>query len=92
MNFANLLFDNVIIVEQPFGRRRNGAALADRGCGGAIRFEQDGRIVPQPGDERSAGYRYRGVLGCCEALGMLFETLDTEELLADGFFVIPGRI
>jgi len=91
-NLADLLVDEVVVVEQPLGGRCNRATLADRACDGAIRFEQNRLVVFQSSGERSPGRRPRGDgLGRRKALGMLLETLDTEELLADGFFVIPWR-
>ena len=89
-NFADLPFDEMVVVEQPLGGRCNGTTRADRTCDGAIGFEQNRFVVPQSNGEGSPGRRPRGDgLGRCKALGMLLETLDTEELLADGLFVIP---
>src|SRR5439155_1420074 len=89
-NFADLLFDEMVVVEQPLGGRCNATTLADRAGDGAIRFEQNRFVVPQSYGEGSPGHRPRADrLGRCEALGMLLETLDAEELLADGLFVIP---
>jgi hypothetical protein len=91
-NLADLLFDEVVVVEQPLRGRCNGATLADRSCNGAIRFQQNRLVVLQSGGERSPGRRPRGNgLGRRKALGMLLEALDTKELLADGLFVIPWR-
>ena len=91
-NFADLLFDEMVVVEQPLGGRGNGASLADRVGDGAIGFEQNRLVFPQPNGERSPRHRPRGDgLGRRKALGMLLETLDTEEFLADGLFVIPRR-
>ncbi len=90
-NFSDLLFDEVVVVEQPFGGGRYGAPLSDRVGDGAIGFEQNRFVIPQPNGERAPGHRPRGDgLGRRKALGMLLKTLDTEELLADGLFVIPG--
>src|SRR3989475_10920095 len=89
-NFADLPFDEVVVVEQPLGGRCNGTTLANRACNGAIGVEQNRLVVPQASGEGSPGRRPRGDgLGRCKTLGMLLETLDTEELLADGLFVVP---
>jgi hypothetical protein len=91
-NLADLLFDQVVVVEQPLGGRGDCATLADRFRDGAIRFAQSRLVVLQSSGQRSPGRRPRGDgLGRRKALGMLLEALDTEELLADGFFVIPWR-
>jgi len=91
-NLADLLFDEVEVVEQPLGGRRDCAAFADRFRDGAIRFEQNRLVVLQSRGKRSPPRRPRGDgLGRRKALGMLLEALDTEELLADRFLVIPRR-
>ena len=70
-NFADLLFDEVIIVEQPLGGRRHRVPLAGRASDGAICFEENRLVVLQPHREGSAGKRARGnLLGSGEALGM----------------------
>src|SRR5947209_4650322 len=89
-NFADLLFDEVIIVEQPLGGRRHRVPLAGRASDGAICFEENRLVVLQPHREGSAGNRSRGnLLGRGEALGMLLQTFDAEEFLADGVFGLP---
>jgi len=89
-DLANLLLDEVIVVEQPLAGRRDCTALLDRAGDGAIGAEQDRLVLLQPDGERPPARRPRGDrLSRRKALGMLLETLDTEELLADGFFVIP---
>src|SRR5207244_10771061 len=80
----------MVVVEQPLGGRCNSTTRADRTCDGAIGFEQNRFVVPQSNGEGSPGRRPRGDgLGRCKALGMLLETLDTDELLAGGLLVIP---
>ena len=61
---------------------------------GAIRVEQDATRCPSAAtaSERPR-HRSRGDgLRRREALGVLLETLDAEEFLADGLFVVPRRI
>jgi hypothetical protein len=89
-DLADLLVDQVEVVDQPFGRRRHGPALADRGGEGAVRLEQGRLVVLQPCGERPAGDRLRGDgLSLRETLGVLLEALGAEELLADRLFAIP---
>jgi hypothetical protein len=91
-NPTDLLFNEVVVVEQPLGRGRDGAPLVNRARDRAIRVEQDRFVVPQPRGERAAPRRRGGDrLGGSEARGMGLETLDAEELLADEVFGIPGR-
>jgi hypothetical protein len=91
-DLADLLLDEVIVVEQPLGGRRDRPALPDRAGDGAIGVEQDRFVLLHPHGERPPAPRARGDrLRRCEALGMLLETLDAEELLADRLFVVPWR-
>ena len=89
-DLADLLLDDVEVVDQPLGGRRDGAFLADRRADGAIRGEQHPAVVAQPLRQRptGAGPR-RHALGSREALGMLLEALDAEELGADRLFGVP---
>src|SRR5437867_12520866 len=81
-NFADLLFDEMVVVEQSLGGRCNATTLADRAGYGVICFEQNRFAVPQSYGVGSPGHRLRAVrLGGCEALGLLLETLDAEQLL-----------
>jgi hypothetical protein len=78
-NLADLLFDEVVVVEQPLGGRRDCTTFADRLRDGAISVEENRLVVLQPRGEGSPGRRRRGDrLGRRKALGMLLEALDTE--------------
>ena len=91
-DLADLLLDEVIVVEQPFGGRRDRAALADCVRDRAIGVEQGRFVLLQAGGERPPARRLRGDdLGHRETLRMLLEPLDAEELLADGLFAVPRR-
>src|SRR5438128_1208605 len=89
-NFADLLFDKVVIVKQPLGGRRHRVPLAGRASDGAVCFEENRLVVLQPHREGSAGHRPRGrLLGRGKALGMLLQTFDAEKFLVDGIFSLP---
>ena len=91
-NLADLLLDEVIVVEQPFGGRNDAsAALQFRGAR-PVGGEQDGGVVVEPRAQRqnrrgSRRHRLRGG----EALRMLLEPFDAEEFLSDRRLVVPGR-
>ena len=89
-DLADLLFDEMVVVEQPFRGRRDRPAFAGGLGDAAVGVEQDALVVAQAGDERPARCRRRGnrLVGG-QALGMLLEPLDAEQLAADGLFVIP---
>ena len=90
-DLADLVLDDVEIVDQPFGRRRDRIIVAGRGDDGAIGRQQDPAVVAQPRRQRPAGNRpRRDPLSGGEAFGMLLETLDAEELGADGILG-PGN-
>jgi hypothetical protein len=50
-DLANLLFDEVIVVEQPLAGRRDRTALPDRAGDRAIGAEQDRLVLLQPDGE-----------------------------------------
>jgi hypothetical protein len=89
-DLAYLLLDQVVVVEQPLGGRRNGAPFAHRARDAAIGLKQYRLVFPEAYRERAPGDRSRGdALGRGQAFGMLLEALDAEELLADRLFAIP---
>ena len=89
---ADLLLDEVIIVQQPFGGRRYRAAFADRCSDRAICGEQGGLVVLQSGDKGAACRSpSRNLLGCGKTRGMLLETLAAEEFGADDLVAVPRR-
>jgi hypothetical protein len=53
-NLADLLFDKMIIVEQPFGGGRRGLPVAGRSCDFVIGRKQDRFVVLQPRSQRAA--------------------------------------
>ncbi|WIM12958.1 hypothetical protein [Enhydrobacter sp.] len=92
-DFSNLLLDQVKIVEQPFGSRRHGSTLNGSGGNRAISTEQHAFVVAETGDERPAGgFAQVNRLAGCKALRMLLQSLNTEQLAADGTFIIADRV
>jgi len=86
-DLAELLLDDVEVVDQPFGRRGDGAFLADGLADGAIRGEQHPAVIPEPRHQRSTDPRpWRHALRRREAFGMLLQALDAEQFAADGLF------
>src|SRR5688500_4103011 len=89
-DLADLLFDEVVAVEQPLGGRRDGPPLADRACNGAVRPEQYRLVFLKAHGERAPAHRSCGDgLSRRQAFGMLLKALDAEEFLADRLFAIP---
>src|SRR5271166_2512783 len=87
-----MALDNVVVVDQPFSRWRNGAVFIDRSGDRPIGVEQHGTIVGEPARQWTALGRLRRYrLGGREASRMLFQAFDTEQLFANRFPTIPGR-
>jgi hypothetical protein len=86
-DLADLFFDEMKIVEQPFGGRREGAPVA-RGIGNdSVGLGEDFCVLRKPPRYRPAGGGTRhDLLGRSEALCMGLKTLDAEKLRADRFF------
>jgi hypothetical protein len=91
-DLANLLFDEVVVVDEPLRRRRNRTPLVDRLRDGAMRREENTGVGGKPLYERMASVRLAPHrLGARQAPRMLFEALGAEELFANGFPAIPER-
>ncbi len=89
---TNLLLDEMIIVDEPFRRRSYGTPLVDRLDDRAIGLEQNGAVVGEPPRQRLALDRLgRDELRERETSRVLFEALDAEQLLANGFLIFPKR-
>ncbi len=86
-DLADLLFDEMKIVEQPFGGRREGVPVA-RGIGNdSVGLGEDLCVLGKPPRYRPAGGGTgHNLLGCSQALCMGLKTLDAEKLRADRFF------
>ena len=89
-DFADLLFDEMVVVEQPLGGGRDGPALVGRLRDAAIGLEQDTLVLPQPDSQRLArGDEGRDRLMGGQAFGVLLQALDAEQLAANGIFIVP---
>ena len=91
-DLANLLVDEVEVVDQPLRGGRDRALFAHRCADRAVRGEQHAAVVAQPSREGTPSRAPTGhALRRRQALGMLLETLDAEELGADRRFAVPLR-
>jgi hypothetical protein len=78
----------VEVVDQPLRRRRDRAFVLDRLRQGAVGLQQDAAVVGDALPDRAPDARLRGdLLGGCQRLAVLFETLDAEDLGDDRFGV-----
>ena len=91
-DLADLLLDHVVIVEQPFGGRHDGASALKLRRAGAVSGQKSGRVGVQSLLERQHARRApRDRLRRRKALRMLLQPLDAEKLLAHGLAVVPRR-
>ena len=90
-DLADLLFDEVVVIEQPFGGRRDRATFARGRRDGPIGGEQHQLVVAQSRAQRPAGcWSLRDLLRGGEAARMLLEALNAEELFAQDLVTVPG--
>ena len=91
-DLADLLLDQMIIVDQPFRGGGDGAALVNGAGDGAIGRQQGRAVFGEPAGQGMAAHMLRGHrLRPREAAGMLFQPIDTEEFVADRLAVAPQR-
>ena len=91
-DLADLRFDEMVVVEQPFGGRHDAPPGLDLRDAGAVGREQDGGVLAQPPAQRRNPGRPRGHgLRPREALGVLLQTIDAEQLRAGRRRIRPGR-
>jgi hypothetical protein len=89
---ANLVFDDVKVVHQPFRRRCDRSLFTDRTRDGAVGGEKDATVAPQPPRQSAAPAALDRVSLCfSETLGVLFEALEAEELGANRLFQLVPR-
>ena len=90
LDLADLLFDQMVVVQQPLGCWGDAAAFAHRGSDGAIGSEQHRFVFAQALVEGSACRRsLRDCLRLSQACGVFFESVDAEQLLPDDRIGIP---
>ena len=84
-DLADLLLDDVHVVDEPFRRGRGHALVADAGRDRAVGAEQHAFVLAQTRGERTSARAacVRHALGGGQALGVLLQALDAEELRAD---------
>src|SRR5664280_1386741 len=92
-NFTNLLFDKVVIVDQPFCGGGDRAALVGCPDNPAIRVVQRRRVVTEPARQRMPPPRLRGDrLRDGKASCMLLNALNAEKLFANWRAIVPWKI
>ena len=88
----DLLFHEMIIVDEPFRRGRYGATVIDRLYRGTIGAEQNGSIIGETRRQKPPLTRSRRHnLRDRKAAGMVLEAPNAEKFFANGFSAIPRR-
>ena len=76
---ANLLLDEMIVVDEPFGRRRYRPPFIDRGDDRAVSLKKNGAVGRQaPGERTALVHPGRDDLGDGETARVLLKALDAE--------------
>lgn len=89
-DFADLLFNEMIIVDQPFRRRCNRVPSVDRLSNVAMRIEQYGGIVSESAGQGMAPDRFRNYcLRSRETPSERLEAPSAEELFANWPSIVP---
>ncbi len=89
-DLADLLLDDVVVVQHPLGGRGDAASLVDRAGDGAVRGQQYLLVVAQARVERAAEAGLaRDRLGFGEAARVPLQPLEAEDLLAQDLLVVP---
>lgn len=85
-------FHEMVVIDEPFRRGRDGTSVIDRLYGGTIRAEQNGSIFGETRRQKSPVTRSRrDSLRDCKTAGMVLEALNTKKFFANGFSAIPRR-
>jgi hypothetical protein len=80
-DFAQLLLDDVEVVDEPFRGRGDRSFVLDRLCQPAVGLQQDASVLGDPRPDGAPGARPSGDrLGGRERLAVLLQALDAEEL------------
>ncbi len=92
-DLAELVVHDVEVVDQPLRRRGDRALLADGFRDGAVGSKENAAVVDEPRQQAPPAARVvRYALRGREALGVLLESLNAEELSADGLFGVREGI
>src|SRR6185369_4524033 len=91
-NLAQLLFDDVVIVDEPFGGGRDGAAVANRFDECFVNSFEPTSVVFETRQKLGAALFGDGLVFGGECLSVLLETFDTEDLSLKRLFVIFGLL
>jgi hypothetical protein len=88
-----LIFDDVEVVDQPLRARRDRVTVVDDPGDRVIRAQQHAVVVGEAAAQRVSRARSLADSLCSrEALGVLLESLDAEQLGADRIFRIGERL
>src|SRR6266550_3410427 len=80
LDFAELLIDDMEVIDQPLSRRRNLMLFLNRAGDRPIGIQQHSAVVHDPRNKRAAPARFfRDGLCCRKALGVLLEPFQTEQ-------------
>ena len=92
LNVADMLFDQMVVVDQPFRGRGDRSASFDGRDGMTVGIHQNRLVVRQAAGQRAVGGGTRGGrLGRSKAARVRFEAFDAEQFLADRVDVLPRR-
>jgi hypothetical protein len=92
-NLAQLLVDDVEVVDEPLGSGRDRALFPDAAREDPIRVQEDPAVVGEARHDRPPRARFvRDPLGLGERFGMLLEPLDAEQLCNDRGLGITRRL
>jgi len=86
-NFAQLFFDNVVIVDEPLGGGRNPASFAKRFDEGFVSGFEDAAVRAEAGQELGAAFSSYCFMFGSERLRILFEAFDAIKLCVKWFFI-----
>ncbi|WP_225607823.1 hypothetical protein [Pseudomonas sp. PDM21] len=93
VDLADLLFDNVVIVQQPLGSRYHTIAPFQLDSASPVGSQQDTGVVIQAHMQRQYTlWRIRHLLCQGQALRVLFEPFDAEEFFSNRCQTVPGRL
>ena len=92
MDLADLVINNVIIIDKPFRRRHNHLFFFNGFGDRAVGPQEHASVFPKPQGQWSPGVRLRDDdLSRSKTRGVLFEALDAEEFAPNRLLIIPGK-